>query len=100
MDEWRNNILDKKAIENLSFYRKKFAHRFDSLENLKKPLTYNTPQSIDKFLNVISIVLNGYEKILQDIIGYKTSIYYEGYQELVYESISRIKQWEEISEND
>jgi|JFJP01.1.fsa_nt_gi hypothetical protein len=96
MDEWWNNILDKKAIEKLNFDRKIFAHRLDKLENLKKALTCNTPQSINESLNAISIVLNDYKKILQDIIGYKTSIYYEGYQGLVYDSISRIKQYEEL----
>lgn len=78
MDKWMESFSESGTVLKLSKYRKKFAHRLDSLDNLKEELKVNSPDSIKDMLNAVRDLLNGYKSRFQDILGYTTSDYYEG----------------------
>lgn len=91
LDEWKNTILDRKILSELTKYRQEFAHRLDSLDNLKQELEVIKPQCIEKMLDIVSELLNSYYKCFQNILGYTKSQDYLGVQGLKYDSLSRLK---------
>lgn len=91
LDQWVNKILDDETLLKLSQYRKEFAHRLDSLENLKRELQFRDPQSIQEMLNIVSVALNKYSKCFQTILGYTKSQQYSGIKGIKYDSLSRLK---------
>ena len=93
LNEWINKILDDKILSQLDQYRNEFAHRLDSLENLKRELPVRHPQSIEieKMLDIVSIVLAKYNECFQSILGYTNSQPYLGFKGLKYDSLSRLK---------
>ncbi|MEM8723259.1 MAG: hypothetical protein AAGE84_28900 [Cyanobacteria bacterium P01_G01_bin.39] len=93
LDEWKNKILslDDGILSQLAQYRKEFAHRLDSLDNLKRELDVRQPQDIEEMLNTVSAALNSYYECFQNILGYTTSQHYLGVKGLMYDSLSRLK---------
>ncbi len=94
LNEWINKILDDKILSQLDQYRNEFAHRLDSLENLKRELPIRHPQSIEsieQMLDIVSIVLTKYNDRFQTILGYTKSQHYLGVKGLKYDSLSRLK---------
>lgn len=90
MDEWRDSILESETVSKLQQYRDKFAHRLNSLDNLKEELMVNSSNSIKDMLNTVCDLLNSYKSCFQDVLGYTTSDYYEGI-ETEYISLSQMK---------
>ncbi|NJL40764.1 MAG: hypothetical protein HC899_31515 [Leptolyngbyaceae cyanobacterium SM1_4_3] len=93
LDEWKDQLLDKKLLTDLHTYRKDFAHRLNSLENLKKELALANSKNIEKALNVVSKVLSRYKQYLRGILFYTTSESYDG-NPLPYESLAKIELFE------
>lgn len=91
LDQWVNKILDDEILSKLSQYRKEFAHRLDSLENLKRELEFRHPQSIEEMLDIVSVALNKYSECFQTILGYTKSQRYLGIKGIKYDSLSRLK---------
>lgn len=91
LDEWINKIIDDETLSQLDRYRNEFAHRLDSLENLKRELQIRQPQSIEQMLNIVSKVLVKYNECFQTILGYTKSQHYLGVKRLKYDSLSRLK---------
>lgn len=91
LDEWINKIIDDQTLSQLDQYRNEFAHRLDSLENLKRELQIRPPQSIEKMLDILSIVLAKYNECFQSILSYTKSQHYLGVRGLKYDSLSRLK---------
>ena len=96
LDEWMNKILDDEILSQLAKYRKEFAHRLDSLDNLKRELDNRQPQDIEEMLNTILKALTSYYECFQSILGYTKSQHYLGVKELRYDSLSRLKLAESI----
>jgi hypothetical protein len=94
LDEWVNQIVDKDVLSKLEKYRQEFAHRLDSLDNLKRELSCKTPECIDEMLNVALEVLTKYEQSLQNILGYTQSQHFLGITNFYYVSLSQLKQYE------
>ena len=90
MDKWMDSFLESETVSKLQQYRKKFAHRLDSLDNLKEELMVNSSNSIKDMLNTVCDLLNSYKSCFQDVLGYTTSDYYEGI-ETEYISLSQMK---------
>ena len=90
MDEWMGSFSELETVSKLEQYRKKFAHRLDSLDNLKEELMVNSSNSIRDMLNTTYDLLNSYKSRFQDILGYTTSNCYEGI-ETEYISLSQMK---------
>ena len=86
-----NNILDNEILSQLAEYRKEFAHRLDSLDNLKRELDIRQPDDIKEMLDTANAALNSYYECLQNILGYTTSQHYLGVKGLRYDSLSRLK---------
>ncbi|MEN9520464.1 MAG: hypothetical protein RLZZ381_3052 [Cyanobacteriota bacterium] len=94
LDEWVNQILDKEVLSELENYRNEFAHRLDSLDNLKRELLDGNPKCIHKMLDVVLKVLTEYEQSLQNILGYTKSLHCFGITNFHYDSLSRLKEYE------
>lgn len=91
MDEWVNSLLDPEAIEKLKCYRKRFAHRLDTLDNLKGELNISTPTEIEDRIDTVYNILSAYQSRFQKLLGYLASIYYEGWKGMEYISLSQIQ---------
>lgn len=85
-----NQVLDKDTLKSLGDYRDKFAHRLDSLENLKLELKPSDPNSVAQVLDVVSTVLNTYMRWLQGVLVYTKSEQRIGIT-FEYDSLSRLK---------
>lgn len=96
LDEWKNKILDDEILSQLDKYRNEFAHRLDSLDNLKRELQNRQPKDIEEILNIINTALNSYYKCFQNILVYTQSQQYLGVKGLKYDSLSRLKLAESI----
>lgn len=96
LNSWLQENQDIEAIEKLEKYRKKFAHRLDSLENLKTELSSISYEDLKSCLNTVSSVLDSYHEILKNIIFYTTSSDYRGLAGIKYDCISRLKQCIEL----
>lgn len=94
IDEWINSFADEETVEKLLNYRKKFAHRLDSLDNLKEELMVSNPSSIEDMLNTVGDLLSSYKSRFQDILIYTTSNCYEGLK-IKYTSLAQMKQGKE-----
>jgi len=92
MDEWIDSVLEKEIISKLHGYRKRFAHRLDSLDNLKEELMVSNPQAIQDRLDAVCDLLNSYQSFFQAILGYTTSVYYEGVKGTEYISLSQMQE--------
>lgn len=90
MDKWMESFSESETVLRLSQYRKKFAHRLDSLDNLKEEFKINSLDSIKDMLNTVRDLLNGYKSRFQDVVAYTTSDYYEGIV-IEYISLSQMK---------
>jgi hypothetical protein len=100
LDEWMNKVLDDKIFIQLQKYRKEFAHRLDSLDNLQRELEIRQPQDIQEMIDTVSVALNSYYKCFQDILGYTRSQHYLGVKGLRYDSLSRLKLADSINYSD
>jgi hypothetical protein len=96
MDDWINSVVDEDILAKLSEYRTRFAHRLDSLDNLKQELEVHHPQSLQEMLSVVAVVLEQYKSCFQKILKYTTSIYYAGSSGFEYDSLARIRQWKKL----
>lgn len=96
MDNWMKDLIDKEVIEKLGKYRKDFAHRLNSLDNLKKETSVHTTSALLEMLNVVSTVLQQYKSSFQEILSYTTSTHFVGISNYRYDSIARIRQWKEV----
>jgi len=92
MDQWIDSLLNPVIVSNLHDYRKKFAHRLDTLDNLKEEMRVNHPKDIQDRLDTVNNLLSIYKSFFQDIIGYMTSVYYEGIKGIDYPSLSQIQE--------
>ena len=88
--------MDDEILSQLDKYRNEFAHRLDSLDNLKRELQNRQPKDIEEILNIINTALNSYYKCFQNILGYTKSQHYLGVTGLEYDSLSRLKLAESI----
>jgi hypothetical protein len=100
IDEWLNQILDNDVLAKIAQYRKEFAHRLDSLDNLKSELDIGSPDGVEQILDVVSIVLNTYNCCLQNILVYTRSELFLGVENFKYDSLSRLKLAESLIESD
>jgi hypothetical protein len=100
LDEWINKVLDDRILSQLERYRKEFAHRLDSLDNLKRELEIRQPQDIQEMIDTVSVALNSYYKCFQNILGYTKSSHYLGVKGLRYDSLSRLKLADSILKKD
>ncbi|MFM2315391.1 MAG: hypothetical protein RLZZ04_4669 [Cyanobacteriota bacterium] len=100
LDEWINKVLDDKILSQLEQYRKEFAHRLDSLDNLKRELEIRQPQDIQEMIDTVSVALNSYFKCFQNILNYAKSQHYLGVKGLEYDSLSRLKLADSILEKE
>jgi hypothetical protein len=91
LDEWINNVLDDRILFQLEQYRKEFAHRLDSLDNLKRELEIRQPQDIEEMIDTVLVALNSYYKCFKNILVYTRSQHYLGVRNLRYDSLSRLK---------
>lgn len=91
LDEWIDKILNDGILSQLARYRKEFAHRLDSLDNLKRELEIRQSQDIEEMLNTVSVALDSYHKCFQNILNYTKSQHYLGVKGLRYDSLSRLK---------
>jgi hypothetical protein len=96
LDKWLDSIQDEGFVKGLNSFRQEFAHRLDSLDNMDRELKLPACEDIEKRLSVISKALGNYKQRLQDILVYTTSALYEGYVDIEYDSISRLKQYIEL----
>lgn len=96
LNKWFESIQDGDLLQKLHDYRQEFAHRLDSLDNIGKELELTAYEDIDQRLSVVSQVIKNYKQRLQDILVYTTSVLYEGYSGIDYDSISRLKQYIEL----
>lgn len=90
LDQWLDKILDNEIITELAEYRKYYAHRLDSFDNLQRELEFKQPQDIEKMLDNVSAVLVAYKKCLQNILSYTRSEYYLGRNGIRYISLSHL----------
>ena len=56
-------VVDRDQVRKLEAYRKEFAHRLDSLDNLKKELQMHHPHSMKEMLDVVASILESYDLI-------------------------------------
>lgn len=96
LDQWLETIQDNESEHRLSQFRKEFAHRLDSLDNIGRELDFPGYEDLDQRLEVVSTVLENYKRALQDILVYTTSTHYPGFGGISYDSISRIQQYVEL----
>lgn len=95
LDQWIDSLIDKSLIEKLASYRKEFAHRFDSLDNLKRELqNVSTVKRLNAMIDVVTEILESYSSCINNIFAYAASTQYEvsGFR---YSSISAIRQFDE-----
>lgn len=78
MDQWMGEFSESETVGRLAQYRKKFAHRLDTLDNLKEELMINTPDTIKDMLDDIREFLDRYRSRFHGILGYTTSEDHEG----------------------
>ena len=88
--------MDDEILSQLNKYRKEFAHRLDSLDNLKRELDNRQPQDIEEMLDTVSKALNSYYECFQNILGYTKSEHFLGITGLEYDSLSRLELAESI----
>jgi hypothetical protein len=96
IDERANQILDERVLSELENYRNEFAHRLDSLDNLKRelPCRKPKPKCIQKMLDVVLKVLTEHEQDLQNILSHTNCPVYLAKPNFHYDSLSRLKQYE------
>lgn len=90
LDEWLSHILDDDTLLKLGSYRDRFAHRLDSLKNLKMELKAIHPDGLAEILSTVEIVLDAYICCFRKMILYTTSEHFSGMSNFCYESLSRI----------
>ncbi|MFG6097341.1 hypothetical protein SPB21_18900 [Leptothoe sp. ISB3NOV94-8A] len=95
MDNWIESVVDEETLFKLSEYRKKFAHRLDSLEHLKQELEVYHSKALQEMLDVVASVLEQYYSCIQKILEYATSTHYSAKFPMHYSSLGRIKLWKE-----
>ena len=54
MDAWIDSLVDSESLEKLNKYRDRFAHRLNSLDNLKQEMMAYNPASLEAMLEVRS----------------------------------------------
>lgn len=91
MDDWIESVVDDEMLSKLSEYRKQFAHRLDSLENLKQELKVHHSKALQEMLDIVALVLEQYYSCIQKILGYATSTHYDAKSPMHYSSLGRIK---------
>ncbi len=98
LDEWVDQIQNDTTLSQLDQYRNEFAHRLDSLDNLKRELQFESlNERIKEILDTISVVLVKYNKSLNNILGYTKSQHCLGIPGFEYDSLSRLKLWDSCS---
>jgi hypothetical protein len=68
-----------------------YAHRLNSLENLKLELEPANVDSVEQMLNVVSTVLDTYKNCFKTILHYAKLEQFLGIRSFTYDSLSRLK---------
>jgi hypothetical protein len=91
LDDWLSQLSDSDTLSKLADYRDTFAHRLDSLKNLKLELAPVSIAEVKQMLDVVSSVLNTYKFHLEKILLYTTSAQHMGIKNFQYDSLSRLE---------
>ncbi|MGB0560395.1 MAG: hypothetical protein ACPGVO_01145 [Spirulinaceae cyanobacterium] len=92
IEQWMDEITDKKTLARIEDYRNNYAHRLDDLSKLKSEFEHLISiEGMRRILNDISMVLLDYEERFQKILLYTCSDQFLGIDGFEYRSFSEIE---------